>query len=104
VAAWQGRNVYVTIDLDCLAAAFVEVDWETGLFTPDDLVWALRELGSRCNLVGGDLCGARSERRYARWTQRFASEFDHPEQAGDFRPTGKNRAVLDEVRPVLTGP
>jgi hypothetical protein len=104
VAAWHGRNVYVTIDLDCLAAAFVEVDWETGLFTSDDLVWALRELRSKCNLVGGDLCGARSERRYARWTQKFASEFDHPRRAEDYQPTGENRAVLYELWPALTGP
>lgn len=73
-----GESVYVTIDLDCLRAEEAVTNWESGRFTLDDLEWALCELRNASKIVGGDICGAFSIPRYARWKQRFASEMDHP--------------------------
>ena len=39
-----GRNVYVTIDLDCLRADNAVTNWENGRFTVADLEWALGRL------------------------------------------------------------
>jgi arginase family enzyme len=73
-----GQQVYVTVDLDCLRKEEAVTNWENGLFTADDIAWALRELRSRADVVAGDLCGAYSPPTYARWFQRFAGNWDHP--------------------------
>ena len=70
--------VYVTIDLDCLRSEDAVTNWESGRFTLDDLAWALSELRNATRIIAGDICGSYSEPKYARWKQRFASEWDHP--------------------------
>jgi hypothetical protein len=72
------KNVYVTIDLDCLRAEEAVTNWESGRFSIVDLEWALRTLRESCRIVAGDICGAYSPPKYARFKQRFAAEFDHP--------------------------
>jgi hypothetical protein len=95
------RNVYVTIDLDCLRAEDALTNWENGRFSVADLEWALGKLGSR--IIGGDICGAYSEPKYARWKQRFASEWDHPKldlpARDEIRKT--NFATLERLWPAL---
>ena len=73
-----GTAVYVTIDMDCLVDAEAVTNWENGRFTVADLAWSLQQVREHCRIVGGDICGAYSEPRYARWKQRFASKWDHP--------------------------
>jgi hypothetical protein len=99
----RGANVYVTIDLDCLRAEEAVTNWESGRFAIVDLVWALQKLRDACRVVGGDICGAFSEPIYARWKQRFASEFDHPKLEGRSAPETRkiNFAVLEKLWPVL---
>jgi arginase family enzyme len=78
VANLQERNVYVTIDLDCLRADDAVTNWENGRFTVADLEWTLAKLREQSRIIAGDICGAFSLPKYARWKQRFASEWDHP--------------------------
>jgi arginase family enzyme len=78
VANLQERNVYVTIDLDCLRADEAVTNWENGRFTVADLEWTLAKLREQSRIIAGDICGAFSLPKYARWKQRFASEWDHP--------------------------
>ena len=73
-----GTNVYVTIDLDCLRPEEAVTNWESGRFTIVDLEWALKKLRESSQIIGGDICGAYSSPHYARFKQRFAGEFDHP--------------------------
>ncbi len=73
-----GQRVYITVDLDCLASGYAATNWENGLFTSDDICWALGRLRERASVVGGDVCGAWSQPRHERWTQRFAANWDHP--------------------------
>ena len=99
----DGANVYVTIDLDCLAAGEAVTNWESGRFTVADLEWALPKLRESCRIVAGDICGAFSEPSYARWKQRFASEFDHPKLARP-NPQGIQRinlAALERIWPLM---
>ncbi|MEP7014895.1 MAG: hypothetical protein ABI925_05600 [Verrucomicrobiota bacterium] len=96
-------DVYVTIDLDCLRAEEAVTNWESGRFEVVDLIWALTKLRECCHIVGGDICGAFSEPVYARWTQRFASGFDHPKLA---RPDSEeirtiNVTTLEKLWPAL---
>jgi hypothetical protein len=81
VQALAGSNVYVTIDLDCLRAEDAATNWESGRFALDDVTWALTQLRAQTKIVGGDICGAFSPPKYARTTQRFAAEMDHPKLA-----------------------
>ncbi|MBS0661168.1 MAG: hypothetical protein JSR82_23355 [Verrucomicrobia bacterium] len=102
----RDRRVYVTIDLDCLTTEDAVTNWEQGRFRRADLVWALATLrAAGANVVGGDLCGAWSEPRYARRFQRFAARMDHPNlppmdlaQARDV-----NVRAFAELWPALTG-
>jgi arginase family enzyme len=97
------RIVYVTIDLDCLCAEEAVTNWESGCFTIVDLQWALGRLREWCRIIGGDICGAYSPPRYARWKQKFASEWDRPRldlpDAAQIRRI--NLAALERLWPAL---
>jgi hypothetical protein len=100
----DGANVYVTVDLDCLAWGEAVTNWESGRFTVVDLKWALTKLRESCRIVAGDICGAFSRPVYARWKQRFASEMDHPKLP---RPNPEktqeiNHSTLQKLWPLLT--
>ena len=99
-----GANVYVTVDLDCLAAGEAVTNWESGRFTVVDLEWALTKLRESCRIVAGDICGAFSRPVYARWKQRFASEMDHPKlPRPDPEETQEiNHSTLQTLWPLLT--
>jgi arginase family enzyme len=101
----RGRDVYVTIDLDCLRAEEAVTNWENGRFTIVDLVWALRKLRESARIIAGDICGAYSEPAYARWKQRFASDWDHPKLALPSAPEIRriNFAALEKLWPALLG-
>ena len=103
--ALAGETVYVTVDLDCLSSAEAATNWENGLFTAADVAWAIAQLRAIARLAGGDVCGAYSPPRYARWKQRLAARFDHPSlppvDSGEARR--KNLAALRQIWPVLTG-
>ena len=80
-AAGVGESpVYVTIDMDCLKPETATTDWEQGLFTPQDIAWALDKLREFTTIIGGDVCGAHSPAAYTRWTQRQTALIDHPKK------------------------
>ena len=74
----RGTPVYITVDMDCLVPNEAITNWESGRLSSDDVFWAIQQLRSSGGIIGGDLCGAYSEPRYARRKQRFAANFDHP--------------------------
>jgi arginase family enzyme len=104
VSTLGGHNVYVTIDLDCLRIEDAVTNWENGRFTVGDLEWALEKVRGRGRIAAGDICGAYSEPKYARWKQKFASEWDHPKlnlpNPDKIRTT--NSATLARLWPALT--
>jgi arginase family enzyme len=104
-ARHAGQTFYVTIDLDCLVRDEAVTNWESGLFRVEDIVWALQEVRSRAQILGGDVCGAYSPPRYARWTQRVAAKFDHPRLspvAGD-EACARNVRALHPIWAALAG-
>ena len=100
-----GKNVYVTIDLDCLNASEAVTNWEAGRFTIADLEWAVGKLRESSQIIGGDICGAYSQPNYARFKQRFAAEFDHPKLAlpNPEKIRRINLAGLEKLWPLLAG-
>ena len=101
-----GKNIYVTIDLDCLRVEEAVTNWESGRFALADLEWALRKLRAASRIVAGDLCGAYSPPHYARGKQRFAAEFDRPKlvQSNLERARRINVAALEKLWPLLATP
>ncbi len=99
-------NFYVTIDMDCLRSADAVTNWENGRFEIVDLLWALQRLRDAGRIIGGDICGAFSEARYARWKQKFASEMDHPKlkRPGPAESRQINLAAFQSLWPALTNP
>lgn len=99
-----GKSVYVTIDLDGLRGEEAVTNWENGRLTAADVGWALGELRAQASIVGGDICGAYSPPKYARWKQRFASEMDHPkiEHPELADATRINRQTFETLWPALT--
>ena len=96
-------NVYVTIDLDCLCAEQAVTNWESGRFTIADVDWALKKLGERSRIIGGDICGAYSPPKYARFKQHFAAEFDHPkiQLPDEDKIRAINLAALEKLWPLF---
>ena len=76
----SGKKVYVTVDLDCLEEGEAVTNWEHGMFTAEEVRWAIGELSANVAIIGGDLCGAYSEQRYAGWMQRLSARMDHPKK------------------------
>lgn len=79
--ALRGTNVYITVDLDCLCKDEAVTNWENGLFSAQDVAWAIGQLKEVARIVGTDLCGAYSEPQYEGLGQRFAGWWDHPKRA-----------------------
>jgi len=99
------ENVYITLDLDSLNTSEAVTNWESGRFTIVDLEWALGRLRESSRIIGGDICGAYSPPKYARFKQRFAAEFDHPKiqlPAVD-RIHQINLTALERLWPALSG-
>jgi len=99
-----GRRTYVTIDLDCLTEREAATNWEQGLFEADEIAWALGKIRECSQIVGGDVCGAFSEPRYARPFQRFAAKWDHPKSGPVDRRNAEdiNRTALEKIWPALS--
>ena len=105
LALWKGRSIYITIDLDCLDAREFYSNWEHGLFTVNDLAWAITQVRQNASLIGGDICGAYSAPAYSRLTQRLMATFDHPEISNDSTSEASqnnHRAIL-KLWPLLAG-
>ena len=104
VQSLGGSRVYITIDLDCLDAEHAVTNWESGRFTIDDVTWALSQLRTHAKVVGGDICGAFSPAKYARFKQRFIAESDHPKLPPiDFEAARRtNRRAFETLWPALS--
>jgi arginase family enzyme len=104
-ASLAGAEVYVTVDLDCLADGEAVTNWESGLFTAAEVADAIRTLRAHSNVVAGDVCGAWSEPRYERRGQRFAGRWDHPKLPRPDRDRARelNVRALETIWPALTG-
>jgi len=97
-------DVYVTVDMDCLRDEHAVTNWESGLFTAEDVAWAIRTLREHANVVAGDICGAYSKPEYARARQRFAAEWDHPKRCAidAARAREINTRSLQAIWPALS--
>jgi arginase family enzyme len=100
-----GEKLYVTVDLDCLAPEEATTNWESGLFKIDDIRWALAELRSHAQIIGGDLCGAYSQPSFERFKQRIESTLDHPKMQPvvEADAAARNARAFERIWNILVG-
>jgi hypothetical protein len=105
VGGLAGKPVYVTVDMDCLRVEEAITNWENGLFTAEDLAWAIGVLRKHASIVGADMCGAYSVPVYERFGQRLAGKWDHPKLPAVVVEKERilNYLALQTVWPALTG-
>jgi hypothetical protein len=101
----EGRSLYITVDFDCLRASEAATNWESGLFTAEDVSWAIGEVKQHAQVVAGDVCGAWSEQHYARFRQRIEGNLDHPKLpvVDTASALERNLRSLHTIWPVLAG-
>ncbi|MFN2507887.1 MAG: hypothetical protein ABR589_03845 [Chthoniobacterales bacterium] len=99
----NSTDVYVTVDLDCLRSGEAVTNWENGRFSIDDVAWALGRLRDGVRIAGGDICGAYSVPKYARWKQRLVAVLDHPNlpKPDEKQARTTNLAALRKLWPLL---
>jgi hypothetical protein len=102
----RGRDVYITVDMDCLREQDAITNWENGLFSAEEVAWAVGRLRSAANVIGGDICGAYSPPIYERRLQRFAAEWDRPKLPPRDMDSARaiNTASLRMIWPALSSP
>lgn len=72
------KDVYVSIDKDCLTRKYAVTNWEEGKLCLEELLSILRMIKENLNIVGMDICGDYSEIRINGAMKRIASYWDHP--------------------------
>ncbi len=79
------KNVYISIDKDCLKKEHALTNWEEGRMGLDDLLSIIRLVRERCDLAGADITGEYSPIRINGAIKRAVSFLDHPK---DFSARG----------------
>lgn len=72
------KQVYVSIDKDCLQGEYALTNWETGLFSLEELLLMLRLIKEEMDIVGLDITGDYSQACGIRGFKSFVSKLDHP--------------------------
>lgn len=85
------KQVYVSIDKDCLQAGASLTNWEAGLLSLDELLQMLRLIQQYTEMVGADLVGDYSPPKIRGWLKTLIAKFDYP---NDYSARGKS---LEEI-------
>jgi arginase family enzyme len=76
------KNVYISIDKDCLTRDYAVTNWEEGVAALDLLLDALKVLKDKANIIGMDITGDYSPIRVNSLFKRLCTMLDHPRQSG----------------------
>ena len=72
------KQVYVSIDKDCLRREHALTNWENGLFSLDELLMMLKMIKENLDIVGMDIAGDYSKVSVKGLYKYFCSMIDHP--------------------------
>lgn len=72
------KNVYISIDKDCLKREFSLTNWEEGLLSLEQLLAMLRLMRENLDIVGLDITGDYSIPEVSGKVKAFICRFDHP--------------------------
>ena len=72
------KNVYISLDKDCLKNEASLTNWEEGKLSLDELLVMLKIIKDNCEIIGMDICGDYSKANFANKFKSLISRFDHP--------------------------
>lgn len=75
------KNVYISIDKDCLKRDYAVTNWEEGPVALDWLLEALKALKDKANVIGMDITGDYSPVKTDSVIKKICAALDHPRQA-----------------------
>ncbi|MBV9467730.1 MAG: arginase family protein [Abitibacteriaceae bacterium] len=101
------RDVYLSIDKDCLTSDFAITNWEEGELTLPTLCGAMQKLAKAKDIVGVDVIGEWSQGPIHNWLFRWLAKADHPQQAtprtADFKRNEQTNITLYNALLELNG-
>jgi len=86
------REVYVSIDKDCLRIEDSLTNWEEGCLRLEQLLLILKLIKDRFDITGLDITGDYSEPRVKNIFKKIALSLDHPK---DYSAYGKAQSLID---------
>ena len=78
IAGLPTRQIYVSVDKDCLVKQNAISNWDAGELELDDVCYAIKRLGRERAIVGADVTGEWSAGQPASPLFRAVSRADHP--------------------------
>jgi arginase family enzyme len=72
------KQVYVSVDKDCLKKEYALSNWEDGHFSLEELLLMLRLIKEKFDIIGMDITGDYSKGHVAGIWKRLCSRLDHP--------------------------
>lgn len=72
------KEVYVSIDKDCLKSDYALTNWEEGCFTLEELLLMLKLIKQNSDIIGLDISGDYSRISLKGLLRKITSYFDHP--------------------------
>lgn len=72
------KEVYVSIDKDCLRNDYALTNWEEGFLSLDELLLMLGLIRENLDIIGADIVGDYSQITVDGWLKSFLSRLDHP--------------------------
>lgn len=88
------KQVYVSIDKDCLRREYSLTNWEEGNLQLEDLLTMLGLIKEKLDIVGLDISGDYSDVRVCGRIKNIVSRLDHP---GIYSAKGVEAALIDSV-------
>ena len=94
------REVYVSIDKDCLQAKHAVTNWEEGEVSLEDLCAAITTVAQRREIVGADIIGEWSSGPIANPLFRAIARADHPSDS-NHRPSSASLRANEQTNLAL---
>ena len=94
IARLPTKQVYISIDKDCLGADFSLTNWEEGMLTLDELLDMLVLAKKDLDIVGVDIVGEYSPVKVKGAIKSIVSRIDHPK---NFSALGKSETLVRSV-------
>lgn len=91
------KEVYLSIDKDCLQGGYAATNWEEGQMPLDDLLLMLGMIKKEKEIIGADIVGDYSPVLIDGWFKRRCSDLDHPKKASSAGMTMERIQRLNEL-------
>jgi arginase family enzyme len=102
-ARLEGKDIYLSIDKDCLEPQDAITDWEQGRFRLEDLLQGVALLSERCRVIGADICGDRAPSPLSGRLKRFDAGRSGPWRSPTAAEHSLNENVSLQLVSMITG-